>query len=438
MDNGNTIKNYTAEDIRNYHQGLMTPAERHAIEKAALDDPFLADALEGYAYSTTPASDLDELKQRLDKKLESAKVIPLQPVSTRRNYNWMKVAAMLVLFAGASYFVYEFAFKNKDGDIAMNESKKVAETTAQDSSVYQSPLKDSVQITTPQISNGLAKTETKMGSATSTLNADVINTEISKADTGFANDEKDIGKAKLNEIKESPSAAYEMKKEPAIETARAAQRNDISYNQGLKAKTFRQSEQQRENYFRGRVVDLNNKPVPFANIINTRDNAGTYTDARGYFNLISPDSILEVQVSSVGYEINNAQIRNNISNNQLVMRNDSKGLDEVVVSKKYLNSAERSKDISRKLEEPEPADGWENYDTYLVNNLIIPEDLRTKETAGEVQLSFEVDKNGVPVNIRVEKSLCGSCDQEAIRLLKEGPKWKRKNKRSRTTLRVPF
>ena len=148
MDNGNTIKNYTAEDIRNYHQGLMTPAERHAIEKAALDDPFLADAIEGYAYSNSSASDLQELKQRLNEKVRSAKIIPLQPA--RKNYNWMKVAAMLLLFAGASYLVYEFAFKNKEGDIAMNKSNEPSDKSAQDTPVYQSPLKDSIQTTRPR------------------------------------------------------------------------------------------------------------------------------------------------------------------------------------------------------------------------------------------------------------------------------------------------
>ena len=35
------------DDIERYLSGKMTPAEQHAIEKKALSDPFLADALEG-------------------------------------------------------------------------------------------------------------------------------------------------------------------------------------------------------------------------------------------------------------------------------------------------------------------------------------------------------------------------------------------------------
>ena len=48
MSNKNPIKHFNAYDIERYHKGLLSPKERHDLEKAALDDPFLADALEGY------------------------------------------------------------------------------------------------------------------------------------------------------------------------------------------------------------------------------------------------------------------------------------------------------------------------------------------------------------------------------------------------------
>jgi TonB family protein len=92
-----------------------------------------------------------------------------------------------------------------------------------------------------------------------------------------------------------------------------------------------------------------------------------------------------------------------------------------------------------KLEEPEPADGWTNYDTYLANNINVPDDLRIGQDKAHVDLSFEVNENGDPINIRVEKSLCQKCDEEAMRLVKQGPKWKKKTKKvKRITIRVPF
>ena len=39
---------YTARDIEQYLAGNLSPLQMHAMEKAALDDPFLAEAMEGY------------------------------------------------------------------------------------------------------------------------------------------------------------------------------------------------------------------------------------------------------------------------------------------------------------------------------------------------------------------------------------------------------
>jgi outer membrane biosynthesis protein TonB len=84
------------------------------------------------------------------------------------------------------------------------------------------------------------------------------------------------------------------------------------------------------------------------------------------------------------------------------------------------------------FEEPEPADGWNNYDMYLANNLKTPGSFKSKKGSGTVELTFDVDSNGAPYNIVVKKSLCESCDKEAIRLVKEGPKWKRKFKKAKS------
>jgi TonB family protein len=188
------------------------------------------------------------------------------------------------------------------------------------------------------------------------------------------------------------------------------------------------------------VTDANNVGVPFANVTNAEDNnAGTYTDAKGYFNLTYPDSVLSVQVRSVGFANVNVQLRNTVANNQVILPDDRSLAAQTLPPSKKINTEERSKLANVKLEEPEPADGWENYDTYITNNLNVPEEIKTRQNGtGEVQVSFEVDKNGEPINITVEKSLCPKCDEEAKRLIKEGPKWKRKAKKGRTTVIVPF
>ena len=60
---------------------------------------------------------------------------------------------------------------------------------------------------------------------------------------------------------------------------------------------------------------------------------------------------------------------------------------------------------------------------YLKSSLIHPSDEACKHLKGTVTLAFYIDKNGNPERITVVKGLCKSVDQEAVRLVKEGPKW---------------
>jgi TonB family protein len=189
------------------------------------------------------------------------------------------------------------------------------------------------------------------------------------------------------------------------------------------------------------VTDANNNALPFANITNTIDNVGTYSDAQGNFTLVSPDSVMNVQVRSLGFTSNNIQLRNYVTDNKVMMQEDrSLPVDTI---DKVKRNIKRNRNNTMTLEEPEPEDGWDSYGSYVVNNLNIPDKFEMKKTGetadNTVEVSFEVNKNGEPINIKVEKSLCDKCDKEAVRLIKEGPKWKRKAKKSkRTTITVPF
>ena len=187
------------------------------------------------------------------------------------------------------------------------------------------------------------------------------------------------------------------------------------------------------NKYNYRVVDAQNNPVPFANVMNTRDNVGTYTDIRGNFNLVSSDSILHVQIRSLGYDATNYKlVPSNVQSGDLVLKEDERK-ETLLQNRKVVSSVSR-KD-SAEIEEPEV--GWGNYNMYIANNLQIPEKVLPKNTRGDVELSFDIDKTGQPINIKVTRSSqCKECDEEAIRLLKEGPKWKRKGKKYKATISI--
>ncbi|HKZ65844.1 MAG TPA: carboxypeptidase-like regulatory domain-containing protein, partial [Chitinophagaceae bacterium] len=269
-------------------------------------------------------------------------------------------------------------------------------------------------------------------------NAPPVAAEKSKEEALNNGFQKKVSAAKQEEFK---AGRQQYNKPDGLSRGAEQKRNVAASNQSAESifkaqqkKSFNQT-----NVFRGRVTDGYNNALPFSNITNTEDSIGTYSDARGYFILTSPDSILNVQVRSLGFESNNVQLLNNVPNNNVLLQEDRSSLAEVVISNKKPNS-NRLREGNMVLQEPEPADGWNNYDLYLANNLKVPENFKDKQTStsGEVELSFEVDKDGEPFNITVKKSLCESCDREAIRLIKEGPKWKRKAKRGKATVKIAF
>ncbi len=95
-----------------------------------------------------------------------------------------------------------------------------------------------------------------------------------------------------------------------------------------------------------------------------------------------------------------------------------------------------AKELSSATVAVEPVKGWKTYQAYInTNNKLIKKGLSGKE----VELSFQVNANGDPVNILVVKAVEEVYNQEAIRLLKEGPKWNyAAHKPNKGTLNVKF
>jgi len=435
MSENKIIKNYTAADIERYHRGLLSAKERHDLERAALDDPFLAEALEGYAVTgVNITADIAELKRRLAERSEDKRtaVVPIN-----KRFSFLKVAAAVVLMVGTAILVYQLMFRKHD-------QKEMAVVTNKET---QQPKADS----------NVNSITTNIGSTTNTNEQSFKDTNkpapATRREVAIADEKKIVKLAPENNNnlvakgKEAPVVSGEtrdMKTVAPVNIAtipagRADDKKQLEKDAVADADELKYRNQ-KMNTFRGKVTDNSNVGVPFANVTNVQDNMGTYTDANGNFTLVSSDSVLNVQVRSIGYENNNMQLRNDRSNN-LKMQEDRNSLSEVVISTQKPNTAARSARKSNvTVTEPEPVDGWEKYDSYLANNIDVPDDFKPQEKLNNtVEVSFEVDKNGEPVNIKVEKSLCSSCDKEAVRLLKDGPKWKSNaSRKGRTTVTIKF
>ena len=157
-DNKNII--YTAADIEQYFAGKLSSQQMHELEKAALYDPFLAEAMEGYEGIKAAAwkNQLVALHEQVEAKGTVAKVIPLH--KTKNNW-WKAAAAILILGAGATLtFIL-----SKDEPETEKTNQQIAQTiTAEKDTVHEKEVPVSVtKSINPTASNTKEETKTVSG-----------------------------------------------------------------------------------------------------------------------------------------------------------------------------------------------------------------------------------------------------------------------------------
>lgn len=451
---------YTAADIQRYLLGNMTVDEMHALEKAALDDPLLAEAMEGY--ETAPAgweAQLANLHQQFQAQTNAvAPVVAMKPTPA---FRWWKVAAAaLILVTGGTLIYQALVPSGKSNSPAIANIKTEQQHTPPIPS-DQAPTIASADPTNPSSPNN---SPAKDGPFTS--NPDQVSNLDTLRNGSVANDD-------AKQMSSADSAFIYRPSEPVVSTNQAgvmpanvergraeSQMETVASNNGYlnrqqnntvnnavnfdqekaadKKESARKPQPGFNQVFNARVLGSDLTPLAFANVSVVDESVGTYADVKGNFKLISTDSIVKVEIKSEGYEPQIVALKSGKSINQIVMK-ESMANRVDMGKRKWSAVAKKSYLKADSLVTAEPADGWNNYNTYLANNIQFSDELRKQNIHGEVELSFEVQPNGTIANVKVNKSLCSACDEEAIRLLKQGPQWKlKKGTRGKASIKVAF
>lgn len=474
---------YTAAEMQRYLDGNMSPLEMNAFEKAMLDDPFLAEAFEGYEASRESnwKTSLEGLRESFAAPGKGAKVVPMKQV---RNNWWKYAAAVLVLGGGIStYFLLNKQHGNNPSDAAdiasIKQQVRSATAPAPDSvskelaiNTENNSIPKKQALVKPIISQDNIKTLPPAELTTVTTNnrqqasEEITVRERAKPTPQDIPVKKSVASTKqeennkLDEFKTTVSEsvvngrsndkdvianAEKRSVNPAVK-APVPQNNNGYYNPGSPGSgndaLNKKKAEQPSRTFLAQVLGPDNNPLPFANINITNQGFGTYADVKGNVRLFSTDSIIPVEVKSLGYQTQLVALQSNSSLNKIVLKPEAISASEPVIvgfaspkTNKYRKYAPQQDSTA----DAEPADGWDNYNTYVANNLELPEEVLNKNLHGEVQVSFEVKSNGAITNIKVDKSLCDDCDEIAKRLVEQGPQWKvKKGKKARARVKVQF
>ncbi|HNK29995.1 MAG TPA: TonB family protein, partial [Ferruginibacter sp.] len=142
------------------------------------------------------------------------------------------------------------------------------------------------------------------------------------------------------------------------------------------------------------------------------------------------------EVSSFGFQPRSFTLKSNLPMNKIILLENQQAQPGEFANTQSIRRPSVLSDTSINVE---PKDGWKNYNTYVANNIDIPDEALKNEFHGEVELTFDVHANGTISNIRVNKSMGAAIDEAAKKLLMKGPEWKvKKGKKTSASVTVQF
>jgi hypothetical protein len=426
-------KIWGAADFERYHSGKMTEKERHALEKAALDDPFLEDALDGYGFTQTPVADIAALKEKLWPAEEDVKT-PVIWYKQKAISQLFKAAAILIIFGGFGWLIYNNSSKkkgpgNKTAEIASVE--KPAAPAANEKAPVFDLKADSLPAVAMLDDQPSQKGMTNIGTGESQEpagNKPAYDINLpAEADDMARNDSRAKDKASIKVEPGSASSKSNTRLEgkvPGAKITPSSQDNEVR-----KMKVSAQSEvaTNYQGQVRGRIVDQNGQPVPFATISNNAGNRQvTNADAQGNFafkNNVITNNNLPVEINAVGYDSKQTNLNNN-SSNTIVLNQKENGLSEEVITDGYSKTKKEKYQWNGKnslihLRNATPLEGWD-YFYYVMNDSIVNNHYFNKDK-GRIVLQFDADSNGAVKNIIVKRSLNDSADNAVMRIMLKSP-----------------
>lgn len=165
----------------------------------------------------------------------------------------------------------------------------------------------------------------------------------------------------------------------------------------------------------GQVTDDFGDPLTGASVYIETTSEGTVTDANGYFAIETKTAQPNLKISYIGYEDREMAV-NDDEFLKVKMEENPLAMEEVAVTAMEKRS-------NAYFPNPRPKGGFRKFEKYVKKNLSKPEAAVEAGVSGQVLLRFRIQADGSLSDFEVLRPLGHGCDEEAIRLLTEGPQW---------------
>lgn len=389
------------ELIRRYLAGELDDKAMHALERQALDDPFLAEALEGFEMHTPDQRmHLADLDDRLAKRVAPSrrKVVPL--------YLQWAAAAIVCGIVGSTVLWLWPAPGHQD--IAKLNIKTDTVVPAEVPALVHVP--ESVTVTQPAPAPVRREAVRKEAAAAERVEEPVMEDE-SVADVAIAPAPAPATAPKAEVADRKDKAKISADTTPQL----AATAQTYYFNNNYKARAMPMTANQ------NRVAYSYNTQTLTGRILNTRGDSGvtgvtvsvgdfgTTTDQDGFFSLPVQGKTVNKQLltaSAPGYQSQSITLKSKSAFVKMQLR---KTTDTALT---WANIASSNK--------PTPVGGFDQFEKYLATHVQYP---AGQTISGKVRVSFLVQEDGTLTDFKVIRKLQPACDDEAIRVIRSGPAW---------------
>ncbi len=304
-------KQPTTEQLRKYVAGQLSRAEQCAVERSALDDPFVADALDGLMASKNPDNDLAELQSRLQKRVN--------PKENQRLGVWLWAsAAALVLSVGLGWIYLK---QDPTTPPTMSMTKPEIEENAVPTELIK-PKKDEM----------VAAVEVPK------QKKEIVSVNAPMADEVIAPAEQNLAKIETKENTEKDEAPSPAPAPSMMKAAQVAKVDSLTLNDGGSSQIT----------VKGIIKGTDGETLPGVSVNVKGTNRGVSTDANGVFLLDKIQMGDRLSFNYVGFDTKEITVKDTTTQ-QIVLKEDNKVLSEVVVTGSSGKSKRAERKAARKI-----------------------------------------------------------------------------------------
>lgn len=436
-----------SEDYQRYLEDKMTPKERHDFEKRLLEDDFAEEAYEGFSQLTPEelTADVSYLKNKLYSRTKKSNV-----------FAFWRMAAALMLLGIFSFMVYYLIESNTTREIVQTKSIPVTEESDE-----WKPANKSAKDSSQEEPEPLVAYQKKMEEAP--VEKQIPKSNVRKA-TKVTEKKVELGELEMLEIaddqEEPEEISLDMEVTPTEMTATAdmqaepveldaapteSKRKRLSKKSAAPSAMSKMAAPESKEYnanvapirtITGKVSsEEDDEALPGVNVIVKGTSIGTVSDIEGNYSIdITADQEVTLVYSYIGFNSEEVVVGEQTAIN-INIEPDITSLSEIVVTgyaarkKSDVTGAVSTVDMDEfenrefRYDPPKPVGGNGAFKDYVKENIQYPESGLEEKINGTVKLKFTIERTGNITNIEVLKSMGEDFDQEAIRLLKEGPIW---------------